>query len=382
MSVALPMTLASADTLIGRAQDRTGLSDFGPDGWREGLTRLVAAMSVHDFNEAARNRVEGRLIDVLATRLKIEDWLARHPELLEQEVKRPVFVIGLPRTATTALQAFLATDPQWRYLRGWEVADPTPPPDIATEQSDPRWLAERARSHDSGDLGQNLHIQEAGGPVDDAALLRFDFRNQELAWPVEPYQRWWRDCDLSTTYAYHARVLKLLQSKRPPDRWLVKAPWHNFHLDDLVGQYPDAVLVMCHRDPAKVVPSVCSLLKTLHKGAFGDAVMTPEAIGAFVLEHLSISIGKVMAFRRKHGDDRFIDVSHAGFNNDPFGTVDQVYGRLGLSLSDTARGGMEAWLERNRKGAHGEHRYTAEEFGLTTARIREKFAEYVERFQL
>jgi hypothetical protein len=376
------MTIAAPQALIEQAESRTGLTDFGPEGWREGFERLVAVMSERDFGETARARIEGRFVDVLARRLRIEDWIARHPEVLDQRIERPVFILGLPRTATTALQAFLANDPQWRYLRGWEAQEPVPPPDIATEAADRRLLAERAKQHGDGQLAQSLHIAEADGPVDDADVLRLDFRNQELGWPAWAYTRWWRDCDMTTAYAYHARLLKLLQSRRPPHRWLVKAPWHNFHIEALARQYPDAVFVMCHRDPAKIVPSVASLLGAVHRGFLGADATAREDVGAFVLEHLSISVRRVLDFRARHGDARFIDVRHGEFNADPFGTAERLYRWLGLELGAGARADMEAWAERNRRGAHGEHSYTAEEFGLDAGRIREAFAGYVEAFGL
>jgi len=376
------MSLALPQELIERAENVTGLSDFGPEGWREGFLRLVEVMSARDFGDAAPARIERRFVDVLARRLRIEDWLTRNPEVLDQRVDRPVFILGLPRTGTTALQAFLANDPQWRYLRDWEVQDPVPPPDILTEQSDPRMLAERARLLGDNHIAQSLHIAEAGGPVDDSDVLRLDFRNQELGWPASAYTRWWRDCDMSTAYAYHARLLKLLQSRWPPRRWLVKAPWHNFHIDTLAEQYPDALFVMCHRDPAKVIPSVASLLCAVHRGFLGADASPPEEVGAFVLEHLSIGIQRVLDFREKHGAERFIDVRHRCFNADPFGTTAHLYKWLGLSLSEAARADMQAWLGRNRRGAHGEHSYTAEEFGLDAQRIRAVFARYVEAFEL
>lgn len=376
------MTIASPEELIERAKAATGLGDFGPEGWREGLGKLVDAMSEGNFDAVVQGRIEARLESVLISRLRIEGWIASHPEVLQIGIERPVFIIGMPRTGTTALQAFLSTDRQWRYLRGWEAAEPVPPPDIATEQQDPRMLAERARQHDAGGLGQNVHIQEAGGPVDDAALLRLDFRNQELGWPAWPYTRWWRHCDMTTAYAYHARALKLLQSRRPPNRWMVKAPWHNFHVDALIRQYPDATIVMCHRDPAQLIPSVASVVRQTHRGLLSGDAASSEDIGAFVLEHLTVSIGRVMEYRRKHGDAHFIDVRHAEFNADPFGTVTRLYERLGTTLSDAARSEMNGWLERNRKGAHGEHRYTAEEFGLSKPAIREQFAEYLAQFSI
>ena len=376
------MTIAAVDTLIARACASTGLSEFGPGGWREGLGILVETMSAHDYGEVANGRIEARLTGVLASRLRIEDWIARHPEVLDEKIAGPVFVIGMPRTGTTALQAFLANDPQWRYLRGWEANAPVPPPELASEASDPRAVAERAALHDAGGLGQNVHIQEAGGPVDDAALLRLDFRNQELGWPAWPYTRWWRGCDMTTAYAYHARVLKLLQSRRPPNRWMVKAPWHNFHIDALARQYPDARFVMCHRDPAKLLPSVASVVRSVHRGLLGTDAASSQDIGAFVLEHMQVSIARVMAFRAEHGSERFYDMPHKAFNADPFATVSKIYDWLGVELSPQGRAAMEAWNGRNRAGAHGEHSYTAAEFGLEPERMREVFGAYIARFGL
>ena len=70
-------------------------------------------------------------------------------------------------------------------------------------------------------------------------------------------------CRLTPTFAYHRRVVKLLQSRRPPDLWLFKAPHHKFHLEAIVAAYPDVRFVMTHRDPAKVVPSYASLVSTI-----------------------------------------------------------------------------------------------------------------------
>jgi hypothetical protein len=373
------MTLATPQALIERASTQTGLSDFGAEGWREGLERLVAAMAEQPLAPAAVARVETQILNTLTARLRIEDWIARHPEAAQGVIEGPVVIIGLPRTATTAMHAMLSNDPQWRFLRGWEATEPVPPPQSATEADDPRVIKECDRLAASNPLLAK-HIAEPGGPVDDLALLRLDFHNQELGWPARAYTRWWRDCDMSTAYAYHARVLKLLQSRRPPNRWLVKAPWHNFNLDPLVGVYPDARFIMCHRDPAKLIASAASLIRSSYGSMLADEQIDAAALGAFVFEHLRISIARVMDFRRRHGDDRFIDVNHEQFNADPFTTVGTIYGKLGMELSPAAREAMSAWHERNRKGVHGEHRYTPEDFGLTAGQIREGFADYIERF--
>jgi len=177
-------------------------------------------------------------------------------------------------------------------------------------------------------------------------------------------------------------VLKLLQSRRPPNRWMVKAPWHNFHIETLARQYPDARFLMCHRDPARLIPSVASVVRAVHRGLLGSDAATSQDIGAFVLEHLQVSIDRVMQFRRNHGSGRFFDMPHKAFTADPMGTAARIYDWLGVELSPQARGTMAAWHQRNRQGAHGEHSYTAAEFGLDPAAIRLAFRGYIERFGL
>jgi len=125
--------------LIDDARRQTGLNDFGPDGFREGLDVLCRALDEEaQLHEMGRHAARGQLLRLLATRLQVHDYLQRHPEIEEQAVRAPIFVIGLPRTGTTALSALLARDPDTRSLRTWESGQPVPPPEAATQHTDPR----------------------------------------------------------------------------------------------------------------------------------------------------------------------------------------------------------------------------------------------------
>jgi hypothetical protein len=369
---------ATRQQLEERALQQTGCSDFGPGkGWREGLDRLLAALEEQALPPGSVARLEQRFTNVLASRLAVQEWLTSHPTEAGSPVEGPVIIIGLPRTATTALLNLLSRDSEWRYVREWEATQPVPPPDIATERDDPRAIAERDRlAHDNTYAG--MHIHDAGGPVDDAALLRLSFRNQELGVPAFDYSRWWRDCDMTEAYAYHHRMLGLLQSRRPPNRWLIKAPWHNFHLDELFAEYPDARFIMTHRDPGRTIPSVASLLYTSFSTWQPAEEIDRKAIGNFVLEHLSISIQRVMAFRRRHGADRVLDVDHQDFTADPLAQVGRIYTWLGRDLRHDVRERMMSWSERNTTEARGGHSYSPADFGLEPERIFDAFAEYTD----
>ena len=134
-----------ARELIEQARRATGLDDFGDDSFREGLERLTAAQEGEaDLNETGRAASRSRLVGLLSTRLRIEDWIAQHPEVEEEDISAPTFVLGLPRTGSTALSNLLTKDPDTRVLRTWESAVPIPPPEAATQHDDPRIAAVQA----------------------------------------------------------------------------------------------------------------------------------------------------------------------------------------------------------------------------------------------
>jgi hypothetical protein len=372
--------MSTPQDLVERAQEATGLSDLGASGWQDGLDRLVAAICDDLIpDEALSNRLEASLIGRLSNRLRIEQWYRQQPAS-PLELTGPVVIHGLPRTGTTALHFLLATGSTFRYQRRWEISDPVPPPSLATEQDDPRRqrAVQQARQ---AQQGSTRHISDVDGPVDDLTILGLDFHNQELGLPVPSYTRWWRGSDLSSTYAYHERVLRMLHADRPPHRWLVKAPYHNFHLAELAEQYPSALFVMTHRDPALAFPSACSTVANAQRLMLPERSLDPADLGAFLLEHLVDGIDRAMEARARIGEHRFLDVTQRELEDDASATAARVYEFLGLELdADTSRA-MDEWAAANRRGSRGEHRYAAQEYGLTDERIRDAFSTYLKWFE-
>jgi Sulfotransferase family len=375
--------IPDAPIMIERAQSSTGLSDFGADGWQEGLERLVqAARSDLDLevDEATAARLQGVINQRLTSRLRMEDWYGRQ-ESEPPPLEGLIIIHGLPRTGTTALQYLLSKDPKFRYPRRWEATSPVPPPGTTSDANDERRLAALKQAQGATG-GSTQHISEVDGPSDDGVILGLDFHNQETGLPLPTYTRWWRSSSLKTTYAYHERVLRLLHTGHPPNLWVVKAPYHNFHLSDMAAQYPQARFVMTHRDPAISFPSACSTVFTAQRNALPKQPPDPVELGAFLLEHLVAGVTRAMADRSAIGEDRFLDVSQSQLEADAVGTVERIYDFSGLELDNSARASMGEWAVNNRRGARGEHRYSAEEYGLTTEEIRSAFADYIERFNV
>ena len=171
----------------------------------------------------------------------------------------------------------------------------------------------------------------------------------------------------------------MLQSRRPPDRWLFKAPAHCYHLEAFMAAYPDAKVIMTHRDPAKVIPSSISFLEAvMPPGTMTD----PVERGRQSCEHLRVGMERAIEQHKRLGEHRFFDLHHKEFVADPFGALERIYAFIGMEFTPAARAKMEAWHAANRSGAHGKHRYTAEKFGLTEDQIRSDYDFYIKRFDV
>jgi len=374
----------SADELEDGARAAAGLHDFGSPYYREGLERTVDALN----NEAELSEIgnviqHATISNALIQRLKVEDTYAQHPEIEDEVVGGPVFVIGLPRTGTTALSQLVAADPQFRSLRMWESQAPTPPPETATQDSDPRiaQAEEGLRMLDEMfPLMKTMHNSEATAATECQDLMGMSFRTFHFdgAVRVPSYLDWLMHCDMRETYTFHRRVLKLLQWHCPPTLWHLKTPVHMFALDALIEAYPNAKFLWSHRDPAKVMGSVCSLIRYVR--SWSSDRDDPEELGAEQLDSWAEAVRRAMDFRQRLGDSRFADVAFADLQHDPVGTLRAGYASLGLTFSQDSERAVEQWADEHKPGSRGAHDYELSDYGLTPEGVREQFADYLRTY--
>ncbi|MBW0018524.1 MAG: sulfotransferase [Mycobacterium sp.] len=370
-----------ADELEDGARAATGLQDFGSPYYREGLERIVEALNTEaDLNDIGHVIQHATISNALIQRLNVEDAYRQHPEIEDQVVEGPVFVIGLPRTGTTALSQLVAADPQFRSLRMWESQAPTPPPEAATQHTDPRIAQAEAGLKmlvDMFPLFRALYNSEATAPTECQDLMGMSFRTFHFDGAVRApgYLTWLMGCDMGGTYTFHRRVLKLLQWHCPPVLWHLKTPVHMFAMDSLVEAYPNAKFLWSHRDPAKVMGSVCSLIQYVRSWS-SDRNDATE-LGAEQLDSWVEGVRRAMDFRARFGDDRFADVSFGDLQSDPVGTLRASYERLGLCFTDDAMHSVQQWANEHKPGSRGSHDYDLADYGLTPDGVRERFADYL-----
>jgi hypothetical protein len=371
------------DELITAAAAETGLSDFGGDTFREGLDRLTDALEREaQLTGLGQEIMRMRFVGHLSSRLRIQDTFTRHPEIDREQVTAPIFIIGLPRTGTTALSNMLHADPAIRSLRMWESASPVPPPETATEDTDPR-IAEAEVGlrfmYETFPRMRSLHFQSPTGPTECQDLLGMEFRTSHFDGMaiVPSYTRWVMHCDMTSAYALHRRTLQLLQWHCPPRQWHLKTPVHMLSLPALRTAYPDARFIWTHRDPAEVMGSVCSLIDYTRSWVSDQPSM---GIGAEQTAIWSEALRRAVDFRHDVGEEHFADVSFRTLNDDPVGTVAGAFETLGVPFGDASRSAVQQWAGAHRPGQDGSHDYTLDEFGLTTEGVRKEFGFYLERF--
>src|SRR5450755_1643598 len=317
------------DALIAAACAQTGLEDFGGDTFREGLDVFCESASTEaQLNPLGLLAAPGMILGCLANRLKVTDWVKRHPAVTREKIEAPLVVVGMIRAGTTFLTYLLEKDSRHRPLLRWEAGDSVTPPQPETMASDPRIDAARMAMAMLDQINPRVRMvqsEEPDGPTECIAVLSQDFKS--LLWEalanVPGYGRWLHTTDHRSAYEYHHRVLQVLQSGGLRGRWSLKSPHHALHLDALTAVYPDARLVLMHRDPVVLCASVCSLITTLTK-TFSDADRR-RYIADHWTDMLARSVAAVDAFRAANPGTQIVDVHYANLVRDPIGTMRGVY---------------------------------------------------------
>lgn len=370
--------------LLQEAREATGLSDFGDDHFRAGLRALVALPEQNPFTEKGVGQHRGRLVNLLSTRLKIEEAYRRHPEILERPITKPMFLTGLPRSGTSALFNLLAADPSARPLYMWEGIFPDPNWDLAPGEPDPRHQAMQAVSEQTRKKNPEFtkaHFADADTPEECVLIHAFDLDGGQLGYELmfEPYASWFAEHDFGPLYRSYANMLRLLDWQRPGERWLLKTPSHLWAVDQLVGVFPDCSIVWNHRDPAACIASISSMLWMIVR----DRVeITSEAFGPLVLKHYADSMDRALDVRATLDEKRFLDVDYDELVSDNLAAVRAIYDHFDMPFAGAPERAILEYSASHPKGKHGKHEYDLATYGLTREQVRERFARYIDRFGL
>jgi len=378
-------------SILAEAQARAGLSSFGDDSFREPLRRMLHALDTEaDLNEAGRVAQRERTIGLLVNRLRIEDWLARYPEILEERIGAPIVIAGLPRTGTTMLHRLISCDPGIYAAFWYELRNPAPFPGSDWRTNDPRIAdaeAQVAQVLASVPELATIHPWDHLGADEEIMLVEYTFLSTmpEAGANVPEFGRWVARQDQRPAYRYLERVLKFLQwQKRQAgqraERWVLKAPYHLGFVDVLFEVFPEARVVQTHRDPLETIPSISSMTYSLWRLAADEP--DPVAVGRQWGEKFRAALYRCMELRDSRFPDRFVDVWYRDVQRDPIAEVRRVYAFLGRELGAEAESRMRRWLVDNARDKRAPHHYALATYGFTREQLERDFAAYRARFIL
>jgi hypothetical protein len=376
--------MLEAGRLLDAARARTGLRSFGDEWFLEPFGWLVEAINRESrLTDAGAAIIPEMLIGHLVNRLELEDWYARHPEIDAEEIVAPMFGIGMPRTGSTAFGHMMGLDPGTRVLRMWESDRHCPPPETATQASDPRIAVSQLAEDQLVGLVPELNSMLPRG-VTQGAECAFPLAESFSSGPT--YELFLHvpsflarttspAFDMVPAYRHHKRVMKLLQWRCPPKRWFLRTPMHTFDIEALHEVYPDAKFVMTHREPLRSLSSVCSFIYR-YRVAFVENP-EPEYLGPMHHAFWAEALRRTLAFRDEHGEHRFRDVSHRRQVASPSEQVREVYEHFGWPWDEAMEGRIREWQQEHPKGKHESR---PEFFALDRRRVADDYRFYTERF--
>lgn len=373
-------------TLLGKAFRLTGLDDLGDESFYEALRFLLNSLeSDARLNFIGRICAHSHVLRLLCNRLCMREDRRRYPQIADQVITRPLFITGLPRTGSTLLHCLLAQDVSSRAPQVWEVMHPSPPPKTATYRHNPR-IARTSNELRWLDIlmpdFKKVHLLDARLPQECIAITGHSFVSYvfETMFFVSSYRRWHGTRDQLPAYECHKGFLQHLQWRCPGTHWVLKAPSHLFALDALMQVYPDARIIMTHRDPLKVLASCASFTEVLRE-PFVDH-LDREDLGTEIARHWEKGAHLAVRFRRDNGDrqGRFLDVWYEDLVTNPMAVVEFIYRHFDMELTDKSKRAMLRFLADNRQHKNGVHRYSLEEFGLDCRKERQRFQFYTDYF--
>jgi hypothetical protein len=384
MSTAATTFVASEEALHEDAVAVAGSDDFGDARYRDALRVVLAAYDAEArFHDAGRAAARANLVQLLATRVRSERRL-KSETATAAAVRRPIVVLGLVRTGSTALHHLLAQDPQLQSLEYWLAARPQRRPPHAAWRAHPDYQAAAAEVEAmyAFDPGlRKIHLMAPDLAEECRHFLAQSFTDDsfEVNATVPSYTRWYEGGSHVDAYRRH-RVLVELVGGDDPRRWLLKYPVHLKHLDALLQIYPDACIVQTHRDPTQVMASYVELIAGFR--AIYERDIDRAAIAREQLEVWAAGAERALAVRAAHDPAQFHDLFFRDFVADPVGAVHGIYERFGLTLSADGEQRMRAWQGGNPDGGGARAPRVSEDAALSRAAVLDRFAGYMRHFDL
>ncbi|NWK96065.1 sulfotransferase [Sphingobium lactosutens] len=376
------------ETLLQQARNRAGLEDFGDLWFLEPMDQFLQSSNCEGRLTpdgcAATTEV---IVKGLVSRLRMVDDIKHHPEIRDEKVEVAGIILGLPRTGSTIFQRLLASAPGMTGLRWYEAQNFAPFP--GEERGNPVERRAYAQAMIDGWLElapelASIHPLDPDAPDEEILVLGQMFVSTMVEGMnfVPAFTRWLNGYDQSHGHEDLKTILQYLQWQDPARRgakWILKSPSNLPYAELAASAFPDALLIMTHRDPLQTVPSYVSMQAALYKLS---ATVADSEVGAFWLPRLTEWMRMFEAARARIGEHRFIDIDYREVGRDPMAQAQRVLSRIGIPVDNRLEAALSEFLAGNKREQRPMHDYAPERFGLDEETIRHAFASYRERYIL
>ncbi|WP_297489752.1 sulfotransferase [Acidocella sp.] len=367
------------DEIVTAAREKSAAPDPASDSWREGLEILLKDHAqTGSLSERGEGIIKNRYVEALAGRMQVDEFARHNPAVFQVPVKRPVFILGMPRTGTTVASYLMAADPANRSMLRWEAYQGGAPAAPGALKSDPRCLAELAK--DEAMLKANpgiaaAHWEPGDGPTECVHLLAQDFRSLMLAVLAETptYHDWILFTNMASAFAHRKRVLQALQSTNG-GRWVLKMPSDALFIRQLFKTFPDAKVIWTHRDPYATFAS------SINMRGKSRPIFNKDAGLAYMRRFFPLQLALHVARPLEVAAERPGDIYNLYYDDmlaDPLVQMKKIYAWLGDDWTGATQNGMETWLRENPQGRYGVHKYSLAEWGFTKQELEPYFSDYL-----
>jgi hypothetical protein len=175
-------------------------------------------------------------------------------------------------------------------------------------------------------------------------------------------------------------VLATIAWQFPSDqRWMLKSNQHSEQLGALLATYPDATVVMIHRDPVATLQSLLTMRGLLVKSSQKQPDI--DAHVDYWVDRIERMLRAYVRDRDLVPDDQLVEVMFEEIVRDDVGAASRVFEQAGLPVTEECRADLEAYMASHPRGRNGRVVYDLEgDFGLDGDELRSRFAFYTDQF--
>ncbi len=371
--------IIDVNSLIAESEKHYKHGHLANSIYKQGLQHFVNNINSNNLNPATRNFLKGEIKRTLTNRLKIAEFINKNPGVTDTDLNDPIFILGMPRSGTTALHAMFACIEGCRVLKLWELHYPT-----AFHEGEKAIIRAKNKSRYYAFL-QNfskpeqkyIHPVDAELPDECFRLLFNSFTSLAMSSAVglDSYEDWILQCDMAPSYKEYKQQLQILYRSLPDKQLILKAPEHLWHLDTLFETFPTARVIWTHRDPFKAIVSYASMISMFRRTAYANCDF--KNIGPYLIKIFERGLKKAILFRKKiNREEQFVDVYCNEINRMPIPTMEKICNRFSIEINKQDKVTLQGWLGSERKDLPGVHVYDSDRYGISANQVRDTFQFY------